>query len=486
MKASTRNLIIVAAGVVILGGVTAALMLTGGGNGGDTSSETSTTSIELVSKTSQDIVSMSVKNKKGSYTLIPVTSQITESSAASSGTESETATVAGYTIEGLDGITVDKTLAEQVVQNGYSLVASKNLGEVTNLEEYGLTDPQAEVKVKFKDGSSYNYKIGSVCPTDNSSYYMCGENSNNVYIVSIDSGLLESVNYFVSKEILNITNSDGVNDFTEIKLSGKNFAKPITIQKIDSDAKITSPISADTDVSNYNSLENALTSLTAKSVEAVNPDAAALSTYGLDNPTAVAEFAVNKESYKLMLGNKKDDAYYAMLGGRNVVYLVPQTDVFSWAETDVFALQSKFLVLPSIDTVKSISVMQGNTTETITITRTKDEEKSTEDKPVYTYKATGADGKEVDYDTNYRSFFQKLIGLELLESTETTPTGEPVYTIQYTYFDKTKTDTIRLYKTVERRYTATVNDNLYGIVVADDADKIIENFKLLYSGAAAA
>ena len=484
MNSSTRNLIIVAAGVVVLGGVTAALMLTGGGKDGAASAASSAASIELVSKKSEDIVSMSVKNKKGSYTLIPVVSQITASSAASSGAASETETT--YTVEGLNGASVDKTLAGQVVQNGYSLVASKNLGSVTNLEEFGLKDPQAEVKVKFKDGSSYNYKIGSLCPTDNSSYYMCGENSNNVYMVSIDAGLLDSVNYFVSKDMLNITSSTGENDFTEIRLSGKNFAQPITIQKNGSVTSITSPVSAETDVTNYGALEKALASLTADSVEAVNPDAAALKKYGLDSPTAVAEFTVNKGSYKLLLGNKNGDKYYAMLNGQNVVYLVAQSSVSAWVETNTFALRNKFLVMPLIETVKSISVTQGTATETVTVTRTKDETKSTQDKPVYTYKAAGTGGKALDYEKNFRTFYEELISLELLESAETVPGGEPVYTVQYAYFDKAATDTVRFYKSGDRRYTATVNGKVFGTVVSSDADKVIESFKLLQSGKAAA
>jgi hypothetical protein len=483
MNASTRNLIIVAAGVVVLGGVTAALMLTGSGKDGAASSASSAAAIELVSKKSEDIVSMSVKNKKGSYTLIPVVTKITASSV-SSGAASETETT--YTVEGLNGVSVDKTLAGQVVQNGYSLVASKNLGTVTNLEEYGLKDPQAEVKVKFKDGSSYNYKIGSLCPTDNSSYYMCGENSSNVYMVSIDAGLLDSASYFVSKDMLNITSSTGENDFTEIKLSGKNFAQPITIQKTDSVTSITSPVSAETDVTNYGALEKALASLTADSVEAVSPDAAALKKYGFDAPAAVAEFTVNKGSYKLLLGNKSGDKYYAMLDKQNVVYLVPRSSVSAWAETSMFALRNKFLVMPLIQTVKSISVTQGTATETLTVTRTKDETKSTQDKPAYTYKAAGTGGKALDYEKGFRTFYEQLISLELLESAEAVPSGEPVYTIQYAYFDKTATDTVRFYKSGDRRYTATVNGKVFGTVVSADADKVIESFKLLQSGKAAA
>ena len=482
MKTSTKNLIIVAAGIVVLGGLTAVLTLTGKG-ADSASSAASTATIDLVSKKSEDIVSMSVKNKKGSYVLIPVQTPAASAASGSSSTASSAGTIT-YTLKGLEGVPIDSMAAEQVIQNGFSLVATKNLGAMENLEEFGLKDPQATVEVSFKDGSTYNYKIGSVSATDSSSYYMCGENSNNVYVVSVDAGILDNENYFISKDILAITNSSGENDFTKIQLSGKNFPQPITIAKTGTAEKITSPFSAATDTTKLNAVQTALATVTATSVVSVNPDAAALKGYGLDQPAAIAEFTVNKGNYKLLVGAKKDDGYYVMLDKVNAVYLVSASSIGAWVETSAFTLRSKLILLPTISDVKSITVIQGSDSSTLTATRTKDESKSTQDKPVYTYKVAGSNGKELDYDTNYKNFYQSLISLELLETADGKPSGSPVYSVEYQYYDKNNKDTIQFYQSGDRRYTAVVNGQVQGVVTSSDVDSIIANYQKLQNGQA--
>lgn len=484
MKASTRNLLIVVAGVVVLGGVTAALLLTGNGGAGSASSTASSAStIDLVSKKSEDIVSMSVKNKKGSYTLVSVQEPAPATSSASSGSTSSAAAVTTYAIQGLEDVTIDSTAAEQVIQNGFNLVASKNLGTVDNLDEYGLKDPQATVEVKFKDGSSYNYKVGTVSATDSTSYYMCGESSNNVYVVSIDAGILDNENYFISKNVLAISNSNGdQNDFTKITLSGKNFPQPVSVGKVGTDDKITAPFSADTDSTNLSAAETALATVTAASVEKINPDAAALKSYGLDQPSAIAEFTVNKSSYKLVAGAKKDNNYYVMLDKGNIVYLVAADSVSPWAGTSAFALRSKLIFTPLITDVKSIGVTQGAASSVLTIARTKDETKSTEDTPAYTYKVVGTGEKALDYDTNYKNFYKNLISVELLEAATGKPTGTPVYSVEYQYYDKNQKDTVQFYNGGDRRYTVVVNGEVCGAVTSTEVDKVFASYQQLQSG----
>ncbi len=477
MKTSTRNLVVVAGCIVVLGGVAAALLTTG--NKGETaSSEASASTIELVSKTSQDIVSMSVKNRKGSYTLIPVEKKAVGSSSASS---TATADIT-YMVKELGGVPINSSAAAQVVQNGFSLVATKNLGTVGNLDEFGLKDPQATVEVSFKDGSTYNYKIGNASATDSSAYYMCGENSNNVYIVSIDGGILESRNYFVSKEILAITSGSGVNDFAKIILSGTNFPQPITVVKSGSSGVITSPVSAQTDTEKLGAVETALTTLTADSVEAVNPDAAALKAYGLDKPAAVAEFTVNRGNYKLLVGARKGSNYYVKLDKVDAVYLVKAESVEAWVKTDAFALRSKDLLKPDITSVKSLSVDAGGAVQTFAVARTKDEKKSTEDKIQYTYQVTGTGDKKVDYEKNYTAYFDRVTGVQLLEAASTNPSGAPALKLEYTYFDKSGTDTVAFYKNGDRLYLAAVNGTVYGMVTEDDVQKIISGAKALLAG----
>jgi hypothetical protein len=255
MKSSTRNIIVVGVVAVVLGGTVFALNKTGGGKGGSSSSAASSeAAIQLISKSSNNVASMKVTNKKGSYTLVPLPSgSLGSSSAASSGTSSSSVS---YTVQELSGCPVNTGETGSVVQNGFSLSATKNLGKTDSLAQYGLQNPQATVEVTFKDGSTYGYKIGNATATDSSAYYMCGMDSNNVYVVNIDEGLLEDANYFVTKDIFTIssgTDSSSANgssaaDFSIIALSGKNFPQSVSLQKNSSgQLAISAPTACDID-----------------------------------------------------------------------------------------------------------------------------------------------------------------------------------------------------------------------------------------------
>lgn len=477
MRNNIRNLILVAVCIVVLGGAFLALKLTG--NGGTASSAVSSAaSIELVSKKSEDVVSMNVVNQKGSYTLIPVqtASAGSSSSAASSGAEPT------YTVKELSGCPINTSSTESVVKNGFSLVASKNLGTAGDLEEYGLSDPQATVKVRFRDGSSYDYKIGKTSATDSTAYYMCGLNSNNVYIVSIDQGILEGPDYFISKDILAIQSSSGENSFTKITLSGANYPEPVTLSLQKTALKISAPASYEPDSTALSNLEAGLASLSADSVVAVQPNADALKKYGFDHPTAQVQFTVNGGSYTVTAGAKDGDGYDVMLGGVNVVYKVSASGIEAWALQNLYALRSKTILSPGVETVKALTVTVGGEKNILNVARTKDEKKSTEDKAYYTYKVTGNGGKTLNYETGYKSFYQKLTGVTLLEDAKENPGGSPALTVQYQYFDSPDADTVALYPSGDRRYTVLLNGKVFGIVAQDDYNTVANGIAALESG----
>lgn len=478
MKKSTRNLIIVAVCVAALGGTAAALSLSGGG--GSSSSSSSAANIELISKKSEDISSMQVENQKGSYTLIPVTAnKLSQSSGSSSGSPEAT-----YTVKELAGIPVNTSETASVVKNGFSLAATRNIGTVSSLGDYGLQNPKATVKVTFKDGSTFNYKIGNTTATDTSAYYMCGLDSNTVYIVAVDSGILEDAKYFVNKEILSISSSDGNNDFTNIKLSGTNYPQAVQIAKKGSGLKITSPAEYNMDFSKLSSLQSELAGLTAQTVEAVNPNAETLAKYGLDKPCAVCEFTVNKGNYKLIAG-KKDNNYYVMPGSANIVYGVTQNSVGAWADSGLFGLREKIILTKNTSTVKSVTVTSGSTVNTLNVTRTEKssgKSSSSGSTPDYSYTVTGNNGKKLDYDKNFSNFYAKISAIEILENADKKPSGSPALTIEYTYFSSNNKDRIEFYDAGNRRYTAVLNGNVFGNVTVDDIDFINGNVKTLESG----
>ncbi len=482
MRSNIRNLTIVGVCVVVLGGTLAALNLTGNGTG-SASSSSSEASIQLVSKKSEDVVSMKVTNQKGTYTLLPMKAASANLKNASSA--SSDATV-NYTVEELGGCPVDTTATSTVVQDGFSLTATKNLGTASDLDQYGLKNPQASVTVSFKDGSTFSYKIGKASATDSGSYYMCGSNSDTVYLVTADSGLFEDARSFASKTITSIQAPSGQqNDFTKLTFSGAAYPQTVTIEDVNKVMLITAPEHYETDYSGLTAIQGQLTSLSATSVEAVSPDAAALKKYGFDKPTASVEFTVNKGTYKLTLGAKSaDGGYYAMLGGVNVVYDVAADSVSGWVSAGLFGLRTKNVIQPEIDQVSGMTLTSGSDVCKIDVARTKDTAKSTQDKTYYDYKVTQTNGKPVDYNKAYINFFENVAGISILEETKTVPSGSPALTIEYRYFDKSDKDVIQYIQSGDRRYTAVVNGKPFGIVTQDDLDTINSNLKQLEAGGA--
>ena len=88
-------------------------------------------------------------------------------------------------------------------------------------------------------------------------------------------------------------------------------------------------------------------------------------------------------------------------------------------------------------------------------------------------------GKNIDYETKYKNFYNKATEIQLLEPTETKPTGTPVLSLEYAYFDRNDKDTVLYYKTGDRRYTAVLNGSVCGIVTSDNVERLIDAKKSL-------
>lgn len=485
MKSSTRNLIIVGAAALVLGGAVFALNKVGG-TSSSSSSTASTETIKLISKTSSDVTSMKVTNKNGSYTLTPLPTGTVGSSSASSSS-------LNFTVKELEGCPVNTDSTNAVVQNGFSLGAMKNIGQVKNMSDYGLTSPQATVEVTYKDGSTFGYKIGNATASNTGAYYMCGLNSDNVYVVAVDNGILQNAAYFVKKEMLAITpdasassssDSQQQNDFQKITLTGKNFPKETVIQpQSDGMPTIVAPAKYEVDAQNVANMEGVLSTLTADSAVVARPDAAALTKYGFDNPTVKAVFTANKkENHTLILGGKSSKGYYAMVDNVNVIYEVTSDNVSALTSMTLFNLRSKLIFLPNITTVKHIDITSAGKTDTIDVTRTENAASSTKDNKAYDYKVTGTNGAALKYDPNYKNAYQTLIGLVIFDETQTMPTGTPAITVKYSYFDKSSTSTLALYKINDRQYTAVLDGTPYGLCSKSDVENILETITAFEAG----
>lgn len=500
MKRNTRNVIIVATCAASLG--VATLILTNTGNDAATASSSQTSSsaeVQLVSKSSSDVVSMKVTNQKGTYTIVPVTTQNLTTSGSST-------TTTNYNVEELTGYPIDTSLTSSVIQNGYSLTATKEIGTVSSLADYGLTTPQATVLVTFKDGSTYGYKIGNQTATSSASYYMCGDKSDTVYIVSVNSGLMEAPAYFLEKNMITVASSSTSSsttsssssttyDFAKIVLSGSVYPTGVTLEASGTSAtgaqtmNITAPAQYTANTDNLSTLEGCLETVTADSVIMANPDAAALEKYGFNDPLAVVEYTVNDESHKLTIGAKDDTTgeYYAMADNLNIIYSVTASSVSGIVTQNLFALRSKMIYLPSITTVKKITVTYGGKTTDMVISRTEKTDStssattSSDSEPEYDYTVT-VDGQELDYDKNFRYTYERMISLSITDDAQTIPEGSPAVEIRYEYFDNSDTDVIDLYASDTRRYTVAFNGKAFGVVTQSDVDTLTSTLTNFFAG----
>jgi pterin-4a-carbinolamine dehydratase len=221
-----------------------------------------------------------------------------------------------------------------------------------------------------------------------------------------------------------------------------------------------------------------LETVTATSAASIKPDAAALKKYGFDKPSAVIKFTVNGKSYKLTAGAKNGANRYVMLEGTDVIYITTNASVDAWADASYFTLRSKFVLLPLITDVSGMTVTSGSEVNTFAIARTKDEKKSTEDTPAYTYTVTGNNGKKLTYDKNFKNYYQTVISATLLEDYSKKPSGTPAATIEYKYFDGSK-HIVQFYNAADRRFAAVVDGIVCGLVKSTDVDTIISNTKLM-------
>lgn len=483
MKQATKNLLMVGAVLVVLGGAFAALKLTEKQPQAE-SSAPDDTAISLLSKQIDDVQSMQVTNKNGGFIIVPKTTEQTNSA----GTSSQTT----YTVQGLEGLPLYETAAENVVKDGFSLVASKNVGNVTNLSDYGLDHPTAEVQVNFKDGTSFDYLLGSEA-AGSDGYYMAGKNSDNVYVVSVDNGMFNGTKDFVKKELYSLTNAASGQEtpaISSISISSPHLNEQLTVTSdgntvLVSDGK--QKISADDE--QYSALATAISTVTADKVEAVRPTAEEKKKYGLDVPYLTLTFTAGSAKHTLKAGSTQDGMRYLMADDINAIFSLKEETAKVWATATIFSLRTKFVQIPNITEVSGLDVTAGDKTYAFEKTRTKNTTKSTADSEVFDYAVTIGD-KALTYEPNFQKFYQNVVAVQLLEEANADSDGVatamstlPVYTVRFRFYDAAKKPvTVQYYSAGDRRCLAVVDGVPQGLVaetavtgLASDAAAMAEN-----------
>lgn len=492
MKPATRNLLILGVCIVALGGVLAALMLTGGTTEASTTASSSQ-DIALLNREEAEVASIEVTNTNGVFTIVPSEEQpedsaagtssavlSSESTESASAVSSESEPEIHFTIQELEGLPQDSYAVKTAAQGGWQLFATKKIGTVSNLTDFGLSTPQATVKVTFKNGDTYGYEIGNASVEDSTAYYVRGQTGEDIYVASVPMAYLQDKTGFLSRQVLDFSSlkADAAAPFRKLVLSGTAVAEPITLQQGEGTLYLmTEPKRMEADSETVTSLTDLLSYLTAGGVEALHPDADALREYGLENPANVVQMTTaDGTEYTLKAGAEKDGNRMVMLDGVDIVYRIMDDSLIPWTSlTEPFDVQSKVLLTRNVEAVQTLSIeLDSSETYRWNVTRTKDEEKSTDDTTYYNYTVADASGTTKDY-TAFTNLYQVLTSETVLEDAgDTEPTGTPLFRAVVEYYDGALTNTLEFYSDGERNCVVVLDDVVRGSVPRGDIDTLQE------------
>lgn len=482
MKKTAKNIIIALVVLLVLG-VAAVVLMKLPAADSEVQTEESSASSEAIVETGSildnninDVVEIVVENN-----IVGETWEIIPTKDSEDVEENNT-----FTFKNLEGTKVLNSQIASVARNFYLLSSKKVIGEVQNLAEYGLDgDGMAKGTTTYKDGTTTTIIIGRTAGESSGRYILY---DGTVYIASVASQLEQKQMDFVNKQVLTIaSNNEVAEDGTIVeneavtgymKFSGKNYPEEINLEASDNRVYtyvMSTPIFAGASTSQMDSIVEQVTSIQADTVAVVNATEEDLTEWGFDDPEVVFDFEINDEVHKLVLGKLVDGQYSLMVDDKATIYLIDKSSVNAWSNKTVFELRESYVYLINIKQVETLTVEDKNGKNVYDVTRSINEEKSSEGQPFYDL-SIEKDGKEVSYDTAYQPFYMSMLSVCVMNEETVEPVGDALITFNYEYFEGDDVDVIEFYAhpTNDRRCVAVLNGQTVGVVRNSDIESLIE------------
>lgn len=480
MKKTVKYTIIMLAILAVLGAAAFLLLQAPPATQGDDTSSlpaaSSTPSQSLLDRDIGQVKAIEVENSQGSFTLVPV-------SGGAAGED--------FTLEGYQERDISNSQISATAHTLLSLLYSKDLGQREDLDAFGLGSDAPQVSIRYTDGQTDTLFMGDTAPESVGHYV---RKDGKVYIVSsvpqqVYGSKFDYFNtsiYTVPDRVEVTEDENGSSSETtaldilySLRLSGENFPEPVEVTYTSSTISgylMTSPVTVETGNAAFEELMTSLKTLTAGKVVEAGITEALLEEYGLQEPEAAVEFDMNDSKHSLAVSKKDADGNrYLIADDTDLIYQVSNSLVEKWAETSITTLRMSYIWIPNIKNVEKLTLtLDGDQVHQYHITRTKDEEKSTEDNIQYILDITDAGGQTVDYEEAYQPFYQKLISLAVFMQDRVDYSGTPAIKVEYEYFGGGK-DQVEFYKMQDQnRYAAVLNGGFNGQVRGSEVSALLE------------
>lgn len=410
---------------------------------------------------------------------------------------------------------------EEFLSNFLKIVPKKVIKENATKEELascGLTESKFITTVHYTDGKSVSLVIGDLEKGESEGYYLCEQGKSTIYLV--EPALFQAMDThdtsLLSTTLMSAPNnatddSTGTPKVIQLDLSGSIRPKRISMRYInDEDSTsvkmagnmvMTAPYYRGTDTTVLQEWDTNLVALNADSVVCVHPTAEQLSSYGL-NDRSVADFTVavrkstdedgnnldevkvyNKVSYTIRLGNKDTSgAYYAMVDGVDIVYLVNATYV-PWAECQYEDLVNDTLFLRNIVDISKFEIGIDGKTSVVNLKHGK-VENSDATSTVSTLEAS-CNGKALDEEST-RAIYRLMMMIQRLAPApeDASDAGTPALRIALSAVNENSSEVTdcSFYPYSANRYLCVCADGDSYLVKASDIETFITQSQKYLAG----
>ncbi len=486
MSKKIKALIFGGAAVAVLTVIAIVLMVTAPKGADEESSFPSTNAIPLIDELYSDVESLTVKNETGEYTIENVGEDLFRIKD-----------IADF--KSLDHL-YQKTLSGLCTFSALEVIEEN----CTDLARYGLAEPAISFTMKFTNGKSYSYHIGTAT-ADKKSYYLKTDGETKVYLVASTaiSNLLLSKYAYLDPEIIagfDEKKQEEIPRINSATISRPDLPHDIVIEEA-KDGELGENVSQQSylvmrqpqfallDEAKLQTLIFGNFGLSAVDIEKANITAEDRTKYGFDHPTAVYEMKYdNNSTVKLTLGagfNSEDgyekgkkvdaskiDRYFLIREDVDQIYVV-SADSIEWQSVQPKDMISSIVVLPNIIDLSGIDITVKGESHSLVFKPGKDEDDSSD------YTAT-LDGNTVDMDQS-RSYLQLLMLTNATDVYKGDVKGSEQLSIVYRYKNG-KAATVRVYVDESNAAYITLNDTSKFVGRTGFVNKVLTETQNLKNG----
>ncbi len=426
-----------------------------------------------------------------------------------------------YTVKGYEDLPLDHTVLSEVADALLTVTATRLvLEEPENPADFGFEQEDGVISVSatYSDDTTFSFEIGDLTPSQEG-YYLRETGKEAIYLMDTTfcQTMAHETYQYINRTPITAPSAEESTDTVvvrDVTLTGTVRPGTIFFQVVDEpeDEEETMVISGYAVQKPYfhavdsNSLlisYSTFTSITASGIAKLRPTNADLTAYGLSKPYSACTVNLSLQrttetededgettteisyhstfKYTVKLGNTDEDGnYYGVVYEENtmipIVYLFSASTVSSWVDAQYEDIADDMLYFQYITNLTSVAITADGEAKTFALSHFPDEEDSDNTLTVT------ADG--VTYSTpDFRTLYASLLSLYRVGSTDETPTGTPMLTLQFTPMKEYGSATrINIYEYTAGYCVAVHNSGEKHLVSAKEVQSLLADYNKFLAG----